>query len=210
MRWAITPICSTATMSATGSTRIWDSPMPTGWRTSAASPKLGRLMVDAGLIVLVSFISPFRSERLMARELVETANSSRCSSTRRWRSPRPAIPRASMPRRGAARSRISPASLRPMRRLNSPEIRIDTAHRSAEEAAGDIVGFLDQAGRLTASAPRGPSWARERDGALTASPPLFSGGFAAVQLCRPVRAAQVRSSSAASEAVRGAGEARVE
>jgi bifunctional enzyme CysN/CysC len=30
-----------------------------------------RLMVDAGLIVLVSFISPFRSERRMARELVQ-------------------------------------------------------------------------------------------------------------------------------------------
>jgi bifunctional enzyme CysN/CysC len=30
-----------------------------------------RLMVDAGLIVLVSFISPFRSERRMARELME-------------------------------------------------------------------------------------------------------------------------------------------
>jgi bifunctional enzyme CysN/CysC len=30
-----------------------------------------RLMVDAGLIVLVSFISPFRSERRMARELLE-------------------------------------------------------------------------------------------------------------------------------------------
>ena len=30
-----------------------------------------RLMVDAGLIVLVSFISPFQSERRMARELVE-------------------------------------------------------------------------------------------------------------------------------------------
>jgi bifunctional enzyme CysN/CysC len=29
-----------------------------------------RLFVDAGLIVLVSFISPFRSERDMARELV--------------------------------------------------------------------------------------------------------------------------------------------
>jgi bifunctional enzyme CysN/CysC len=28
-----------------------------------------RLFVDAGLIVLVSFISPFRSERRMAREL---------------------------------------------------------------------------------------------------------------------------------------------
>lgn len=31
--------------------------------------EVSRLMVDAGLIVLVSFISPFRSERRMAREL---------------------------------------------------------------------------------------------------------------------------------------------
>ncbi len=33
--------------------------------------EVARLMVDAGLIVLVSFISPFRSERQMARELFE-------------------------------------------------------------------------------------------------------------------------------------------
>jgi bifunctional enzyme CysN/CysC len=33
--------------------------------------EVARLMVDAGLIVLVSFISPFRSERQMARELME-------------------------------------------------------------------------------------------------------------------------------------------
>lgn len=33
--------------------------------------EVSRLMVDAGLIVLVSFISPFRSERDMARELLE-------------------------------------------------------------------------------------------------------------------------------------------
>ena len=31
--------------------------------------EVARLMVDAGLIVLVSFISPFLSERCMAREL---------------------------------------------------------------------------------------------------------------------------------------------
>ncbi len=31
--------------------------------------EVARLMVDAGLIVLVSFISPFRAERRMAREL---------------------------------------------------------------------------------------------------------------------------------------------
>jgi bifunctional enzyme CysN/CysC len=34
--------------------------------------EVARLMVDAGLIVLASFISPFRSERRMARELVES------------------------------------------------------------------------------------------------------------------------------------------
>jgi bifunctional enzyme CysN/CysC len=33
--------------------------------------EVAKLMVDAGLIVIVSFISPFRSERLMARELFE-------------------------------------------------------------------------------------------------------------------------------------------
>jgi bifunctional enzyme CysN/CysC len=43
--------------------------MPTASRTSAAW-RGGKLMADAGLIVLVSFISPFRAERRMARELV--------------------------------------------------------------------------------------------------------------------------------------------
>ena len=33
--------------------------------------EVARLMTDAGLIVLVSFISPFRSERRMARELFD-------------------------------------------------------------------------------------------------------------------------------------------
>ncbi|PWB59901.1 MAG: adenylyl-sulfate kinase [Nitrosomonadales bacterium] len=33
--------------------------------------EVGKLMVDAGLIVLVAFISPFRSERRLARELLE-------------------------------------------------------------------------------------------------------------------------------------------
>src|SRR5207302_1683490 len=33
--------------------------------------EVSKLMVEAGLIVLVSFISPFRAERRMARELVQ-------------------------------------------------------------------------------------------------------------------------------------------
>ena len=69
-RRAATPTSSTATMSATGSTAISASPTPTASKTSAASPRWRKLMADAGLIVLVSFISPFRAERRMARELM--------------------------------------------------------------------------------------------------------------------------------------------
>ena len=65
--------------------------------------EVAQLMVDAGLIVLVSFISPFRAERRMARELRRAkASSSRSSSTRRSRWPRRAIRRACTRRRGAA------------------------------------------------------------------------------------------------------------
>ena len=65
--------------------------------------EVSKLMVDAGLIVLVSFISPFRSERRMARETARaTASSSRSSSIRRSPRPRSAIPRVCTGRRAAA------------------------------------------------------------------------------------------------------------
>ena len=64
-----TPTCSTATTSATGSTRTWASRAQDRVENIRRVAEVARLMVDAGLIVLVSFISPFRSERRMAREL---------------------------------------------------------------------------------------------------------------------------------------------
>ncbi len=38
---------------------------------SAASAEVAKLMVESGLIVMVSFISPFRAERRMARDLMQ-------------------------------------------------------------------------------------------------------------------------------------------
>jgi bifunctional enzyme CysN/CysC len=64
-----TPTCSTATTSATASTSdlgFTDADRVENIRRVA---EVAKLMVDAGLIVLVSFISPFRAERRMAREL---------------------------------------------------------------------------------------------------------------------------------------------
>ena len=58
--------------------------------------EVAKLMTEAGLIVLCSFISPFRAERrLRARTARRTANSSRFSSIRRSRIASRAIPRAS-------------------------------------------------------------------------------------------------------------------
>ena len=71
MRSAATLTCSTATMSVMASTATSASPTPTALRTSAAWPRSAQLLADAGLIVLVSFISPFRAERRMARELLQ-------------------------------------------------------------------------------------------------------------------------------------------
>ena len=57
-------------MSAMALTRILGLLMPTGLRTFARVSNVAKLMSDAGLITLVSFISPFRSERQMARNMM--------------------------------------------------------------------------------------------------------------------------------------------
>ena len=134
-RWAATPTCSTATTCATASTRTSASPTPTASRTSAASPRSRKLMVDAGLIVLVSFISPFRAERRMARELVARRRVHRGLRRHAARGGRGARPQGPL-QEGAARRarRTSPASTRPTRRPRTPEIRIDTT--SAQRRGG--------------------------------------------------------------------------
>ncbi len=77
--------------------------------------EVAHLMVDAGLIVLVSFISPFRAERRMARGLMERESFSKCSSTRRSRWRRRAIRRASTGKRGVVISRTLRVSIHHMR-----------------------------------------------------------------------------------------------
>ncbi len=101
--------------------------------------EVSKLMVDAGLIVLVSFISPFRSERLMAREMVEQGefieifvDTSLVEAEKR--DVKGLYAKA---RRGEIKNftGISSAYEAPER----PEIRVDTARMSAEQAAEDIV-----------------------------------------------------------------------
>jgi bifunctional enzyme CysN/CysC len=105
--------------------------------------EVARLMVDAGLIVLVSFISPFRSERRMARELfapgeffevfVDTplAEAERRDVKGLYRKAR----------RGELKNFTGIDS--PYETPENPEIRIDTTSLSADEAAARVIGHLE-------------------------------------------------------------------
>ena len=110
--------------------------------------EVARLMVDAGLIVLVSFISPFRAERRMARELVAAGEFYEVFvdtplTLAEQRDPKGLYKKA---RRGDLKNFTGIDS--PYERPEDPDIRIDTTAMSAESAAEHIVAHLRAAGIL--------------------------------------------------------------
>jgi bifunctional enzyme CysN/CysC len=110
--------------------------------------EVARLMVDAGLIVLVSFISPFAAERRMARALV--AEGEFCEvfvdvplSVAEERDPKGLYRKA---RRGDLKNFTGIDS--PYERPENPEVRIDTTALAPDEAAEQIVQRLREMGVL--------------------------------------------------------------
>ncbi|GLZ35047.1 adenylyl-sulfate kinase [Lentzea sp. NBRC 105346] len=104
--------------------------------------EVAALMVQAGLIVLVSFISPFRAERALARDLVE--ENEFCEvfvdtplSVAEQRDPKGLYARA---RRGELANFTGIDS--PYEPPENPEIRLDTTALSPEVAAGVVVAKL--------------------------------------------------------------------
>ena len=104
--------------------------------------EVSKLMVDAGLIVLVSFISPFRAERRMARELMEDGEFVEVYV---------ATPLAVAEQRDVkglyAKARAG--QLKNFTGIDSPyeepenaEITVDTTTLSPEQAAEEIVAWL--------------------------------------------------------------------
>jgi bifunctional enzyme CysN/CysC len=111
--------------------------------------EVARLMVDAGLIVLVSFISPFRSERRMARDLVADGEFIEIFVD----TPLAEAERRDMKglykkaRRGELQHFTGIDS--PYETPEHPEIRIDTMAITPDEAVDLIVARLDSAGILS-------------------------------------------------------------
>ena len=107
--------------------------------------EVAKLMVDAGLIVLVSFISPFRAERRMARELmgegefVEVHIDTPLAEAER-RDVKGLYAKA---RAGELKNFTGISS--PYEAPENPEIRVDTTTLTAEEAAEQIVAWIETA-----------------------------------------------------------------
>ena len=107
-----------------------------------------KLFVDAGLIVLVSFISPFRSERDMARDLVEPGEFLEVYvdtplAVAEARDPKGLYKKA---RAGAIRNFTGVDS--PYEPPLNAEFALDTTKDSAEELADRVVEYLRRGGYL--------------------------------------------------------------
>lgn len=110
--------------------------------------EVAKLMVDSGQIVLVSFISPFRSERRMARELVEQGEFFEIFidtpiHIAEERDPKGLYKKM---RRGELKNFTGIDS--PYEVPENAEIRIDTTKQIPEQAVEQIINYLTQVGAL--------------------------------------------------------------
>jgi bifunctional enzyme CysN/CysC len=110
--------------------------------------EVSKLMVDAGLMVVTAFISPFRSERQLARDLVaegefiEVFVDTPLAEVEK-RDPKGLYKKA---RRGELKNFTGIDS--PYEAPENPEIRLETLKHSAEEAADLVVVQLRELGLL--------------------------------------------------------------
>ena len=104
--------------------------------------EVAKLMVDAGLIVITSFISPFRSERRMARGLLEEGEFVEVFVDAPLRVAEARDPKSlyAKARRGEIRNFTGIDS--PYEPPEAPEIHIDTTSTSPEHAAERLVAEL--------------------------------------------------------------------
>jgi bifunctional enzyme CysN/CysC len=111
--------------------------------------EVAKLFVDAGMITIVAFISPFQAEREMARELVEPGEFIEIFVNTplhvcEQRDPKGLYKKA---RRGELRNFTGLDS--PYERPRDPELTLDAFNNSAEDLADHVVRFMQQRGILS-------------------------------------------------------------
>jgi bifunctional enzyme CysN/CysC len=108
-----------------------------------------RLMMDAGLIVLTAFISPFRAERAMVRELVPDGDFVEIFVDTPLAEAERRDTKGLYKKARAGKLANFTGVDSPYEAPEAPELRIDTLSMSAEAAADAIVRYLDEYGTVT-------------------------------------------------------------
>jgi bifunctional enzyme CysN/CysC len=110
--------------------------------------EVARLMTDAGLIVLTSFISPFRAERRLAREIAAEGefleifvDTSLAEAIRR-------DPKGLYKRALAGEIKNFTGVDQPYEPPENPELTLDTAKASPEASADEVIALLERQGRI--------------------------------------------------------------
>ena len=110
--------------------------------------EVARLMADAGLIVLVSFISPFRAERRMAREMMAEGEFLEVFIDTPLAEAEARDVKGLYKKARAGQLKNFTGIDSPYEAPENAEIRVDTTELSPEEASDLIVQALRDAGRL--------------------------------------------------------------
>ena len=108
--------------------------------------EVARLMVDAGLVVLVSFISPFRAERDLARSRVEDGEFVEVFVDTPLEVAEERDPKGLYAKARAGELTNFTGIDSPYEAPEAPEVRVDTTSMSSEEAADLVIGRLREQG----------------------------------------------------------------
>jgi len=108
-----------------------------------------KLFVDAGLIVLVSFISPFCAERRMARDLLEDGEFLEMYVETPLEICQQRDPKGLYKRAEAGEIKNFTGIDSPYEIPKNPEIKVDTTARSADQLAEEIFDFMVKDGYLS-------------------------------------------------------------
>jgi len=111
--------------------------------------EVARLMVDAGLITMASFISPYRAERQMARDLLEDGEFIEVFVNTPLEVAEKRDVKGLYARARAGEIKNFTGIDSEYQAPENPEIRINTVDMTADEAAEIIVKYLDEHGFLS-------------------------------------------------------------
>ena len=113
--------------------------------------EVSKLMMDAGLIVMTAFISPYRKDRQIARELVQSGDFVEiyCNARLDVCESRDVKGLYRKARSGEIPEFTGITS--PYEAPESPEIELETGNRSIDECVADVVGHLQRAGIVSAN-----------------------------------------------------------